>query len=512
MTGATAILAAVSLVADSGQIEQTIRVARSAPPEVAADILLKIAETGLETRPKPLRELIEEALNHAAQAQEPARMRQFRGGSETIGGTLRAGFSLGLDRVSLSGRAIRLLLESVHDHAGAIRAWESMNNSLGVARVDSCKTDVVPDFRDYFRTLDHLLRTMPGSDRDLVLLRTLHQVRFVTQVEPAVKLLAARNLPNEGDMNQATIALASAISTLGAGSESLAANAREFTTAYPSVVAAIAEWLPSLDPASREAVISATRQMVWTGLKTGLCDDAPKTIVDLDTRKRHVRALPSPDRLFNDQIAPFSSARDTPIITDRELAKLALSSRSPQPMGAAESESTFFSPELRRLRDAHFRLSTAPAEEKSQVRWQEEVSNLTSRVIELKHEGSENRTTGSVKFFLAKCELLRYLATMPAASRPASMKPEDLETYYKERASFRGEDRIPGAFLEHLRSAAGQATFRSRRLLWITQARWFLVETARTGEQREAAAAAWIASGDPTLAAYGQFLRLAGRL
>jgi hypothetical protein len=38
------------------------------------------------------------------------------------------------------------------------------------------------------------------------------------------------------------------------------------------------------------------------------------------------------------------------------------------------------------------------------------------------------------------------------------------------------------------------------------------VEMARTAKQREAAAAAWIASGDPVLAAYGQFLKLAGRL
>jgi hypothetical protein len=193
-------------------------------------------------------------------------------------------------------------------------------------------------------------------------LRTLHQIRFVTQVEPAVKLLEVQEILDEGERSNAAIALASAISSLGAGNESVVANAREFTTSYPAAIAAIGSWIPSLEPASREAVISAARQMVWMGLKTGLCDDAPKTIVDPVTSKRQVRALQSPDRLFNEQIAPFSSARETPAITDRDLAKLAESSRLPQPMGAAESESTFFSPELRRLRDVHFLLSTAPTD------------------------------------------------------------------------------------------------------------------------------------------------------
>jgi hypothetical protein len=497
---------------DPELLEQTIRTARSAPPEVAADILLKIVESRLETRPKQLRVLVDEALGYIGQAQEPARLRQFRGGTESIGGTLRAGFTFGLDRVSLNGRAIRVLLGPLNDRAAAVRAWEAMTNSLVLPRVETCRTDLVPDFREYFRVLEELLRASPKLEREPLLLRTLHQIRFVTQVEPAVKLLEVQEILDEGERSKAAIALASAISSLGAGNESVVANAREFTTSYPAAIAAIGSWIPSLEPASREAVISAARQMVWMGLKTGLCDDAPKTIVDPVTSKRQVRALQSPDRLFNEQIAPFSSARETPAITDRDLAKLAESSRLPQPMGAAESESTFFSPELRRLRDVHFLLSTAPTEERALVRWQEEISRFTNRVIELKHDDSDNQPAGAVKFFLAKCELLRYIATMPAARRPASMKPEDLDSYYKARASFRGQDRIPGAFLEHLRSATGQAAFRTRRLLWITQARWFLVEMARTAKQREAAAAAWIASGDPVLAAYGQFLKLAGRL
>jgi len=85
--------------------------ANAAPPEFAADALLRIAESGQLSNRNARRELVEQAFQAAASSKFPVRMRAIQGATtDTESGSLSQAYALDLDTLSLQSRAVRDML------------------------------------------------------------------------------------------------------------------------------------------------------------------------------------------------------------------------------------------------------------------------------------------------------------------------------------------------------------------------------------------------------------------
>jgi hypothetical protein len=91
---------------------QSIRdMAGAAPPEFAADALLRVVESGKLADRGARRDLIEQAFRLAASAKFPVRMEGLPGTvTDTASGSLSQAYSLKLDALSLQSRAVRDML------------------------------------------------------------------------------------------------------------------------------------------------------------------------------------------------------------------------------------------------------------------------------------------------------------------------------------------------------------------------------------------------------------------
>jgi len=108
------LLAAALLHAEAPQLPepyQTIAgLAYGAPPEFAADALLRIVEYGRLADKAQKRDLIEQAFRLAGSAKFPVRMTGIPGIADTRSGSLNQAYAFGLDALSLQSRAVRDML------------------------------------------------------------------------------------------------------------------------------------------------------------------------------------------------------------------------------------------------------------------------------------------------------------------------------------------------------------------------------------------------------------------
>jgi hypothetical protein len=88
-----------------------VALARSTPPELAADAMLRVLESGQIADKDAARDLAEEAFELAGGAHFPVRRRAFAGSlTDTRQGYLNEAYALKLDALSLQTRAVRVLL------------------------------------------------------------------------------------------------------------------------------------------------------------------------------------------------------------------------------------------------------------------------------------------------------------------------------------------------------------------------------------------------------------------
>ena len=88
----------------SAQIDSLIANASAAMPEVSADLLIKIAESGLLSNRQKRIELLEEAFRRSGDVQEKTRREMWTGAVDSRGGYLSAAFDQQLDALSLRCR------------------------------------------------------------------------------------------------------------------------------------------------------------------------------------------------------------------------------------------------------------------------------------------------------------------------------------------------------------------------------------------------------------------------
>ena len=195
----------------ASDFDALIDAARGAPAEFASDALVRIAAAerlGKERRS----ELLEDAFNRAAGAQEPFKRRVGVGGQASPAGFRGRAFQQDLDSLSLRLRSVDALLPIA---PAAARRLFLQIPPLQLPAV-TCEDALVYDADHFYQTLG---RIVPGtfSPKEIreaeplhVLLRYATSVGSPVQVAPVARLLASLTLKNE-DLQALATAFAGAL-------------------------------------------------------------------------------------------------------------------------------------------------------------------------------------------------------------------------------------------------------------------------------------------------------------
>src|SRR5215213_564931 len=133
----------------SARIDSFIANANAAMPEVAADLLIKIAESNLLSDRQRRIELLEEAFRRSGDVQEKTRRKMWTGSVDSRGGYLSAAFDQQLDALSLRCRVVRAMLSLDAERA---RKLFSEIPAIKVTEL-SCNQSLAYDMTDFYQTL-----------------------------------------------------------------------------------------------------------------------------------------------------------------------------------------------------------------------------------------------------------------------------------------------------------------------------------------------------------------------
>ena len=176
------------------EIQAVYGLAMSAPPEFAADALLRIAALDRSSlRPAWKREIIQKALSFAVRAQNPYEKVSLPGtGTDTRSGFVANALQLRLDVISLQARAIIGLL--AFDKKAALADFAQMQHPV----IDTlkCEDALVPDLSGYYVVLDQVVRQAVEKPDDKVrfLLTAIANMSSVVDVSPLARVLLQAQL------------------------------------------------------------------------------------------------------------------------------------------------------------------------------------------------------------------------------------------------------------------------------------------------------------------------------
>jgi hypothetical protein len=177
--------------------QSIVELAHSAPPEFAADALLRVEESGKVADRNVRRDLTEQAFRLAGSAKFPVRMRGVPGSTmDTRSGYLSQAYDLKLDALSLQSRAVRDLL-SFDTAKGRGLFLEIPRPSLAPL---TCDDALVYDVSDFYQTLVAIANaTFTQKERDKeehvsFLLDYLGQATSSVQLAPLARVIQAANV------------------------------------------------------------------------------------------------------------------------------------------------------------------------------------------------------------------------------------------------------------------------------------------------------------------------------
>lgn len=176
--------------------------AHAAPPEFAADALLRIAENA-KLSPAAKIELIEEAFRLAQSAHFPMPFRSFRSESDSGAAVLNQAYRLHLDALSLQSRAVRDLLPlaaaKARQHFEEIRFPE--------LPALTCADALIPDVASFYEVLGQVVQnTFTQKERSKeehvnFLLSYLSRLISPAQLAPVARMLRTLTLtPAQRDL------------------------------------------------------------------------------------------------------------------------------------------------------------------------------------------------------------------------------------------------------------------------------------------------------------------------
>ena len=179
------------------QVASLVTRAESAEAEVAADLLLRIAESDLISEKQEKIGLIEEAFRRASDAQQKVKRKIWAGAVDTRPGYLASAYQLDLDALSLQGRAVRAMLALDKQAARKLLADIPKIKLAPLSCADALSYDV----SDFYETLKQVAQTTfspaeksQGEQARFVALY-LDEINSPAQLGPMIDVIRALDIP-----------------------------------------------------------------------------------------------------------------------------------------------------------------------------------------------------------------------------------------------------------------------------------------------------------------------------
>lgn len=380
------LLLAPVLLRGAAQLPKEIRTlvdaAPVAPPELAADILIRLAESGRVTDPAWKLDLLERAFHMAGAAKYPmalsAAVARARN-TDSDAGVRSAALRADLDALSLRSRAAGGTLSL--DRKKALALFRE----IPVARfpVHACEDPMIESPGIFFQTLGRIVEhaftsqeRAKGKHLDFAE-EYLGGLTSPTQLEPAIRMIAAQKLPPD-DMVRLAGALAASIQQLNS-------DDRTFTAATtPGLISELLAWR------SPQGFLSSFRPYLARHLQAARCAEST------GTGSRLAAA-------FNQALAPLAGEGAVAPITSDET--------KPSSVGEAAKVYEFWSKPAARKVMADYKLlrfgteeqqslnnakrradgmdSFLTPEQRSTPEWQAAAQEFLSRLEEWKQDNNE---------------------------------------------------------------------------------------------------------------------------
>jgi len=446
------------------KIENLILLAHTAPPEVAADVLLSISTTQPALTKTRKQELIEDAFRFARDAREPIKRTPWSRIVDTRSGLKGAAFELELDRISLQTRAVTQMLALDKSRARTM----FLDIALPKPPALTCDDSLGYDYQAYYRTAlkvsqDCFDENEKKAEAHIQFLSDrLDSVKSISQVVPAAQMTAEARLAGDE--------LSFLLNTFTGALGKISTNAREF--AFVIDGQRFAFTFGRLIETAREQQVPtgdlsrAIRSLLLKQMAGEVCADAPwldgrqvklpKNITDLN------RYLPN--AIVEDDVHPLS-------------------------FGAAAKDRHFWTlPREKQLlmlaKDLRFGGGQEPLtrEQRQTDEWRRKMGDYLTLI-----DGWEPESEVSAEdFFQEKCILFGVLV---------DISPDDTQ-----------RDPVLRAYASYLKEQNGQY---KGRVEWILPVKHYLqrIRSRPSAEQRKSLDP-WLSSSDAALRAYGELALL----
>jgi len=462
-------------------LETIINLARAAPPEFGADILIRLVEKDVVTDQSLRRELLEQAFMLGAYAQEPSALRMAEGNGPGVV-LVNIVFRQGLDAVSLRARVVRAYLRFDARRARAL--FDLIEPALGPRH--TCADQFTVDLSLYYAVMGELLKAIPNQEqRENILVQHLARVRSAAQIAPFIdSLVASRSAVN---LTAMTDAFAERLTRLDSDEHAFSWN-------FSGAVEALGQLATQLPAGSRERLIQQARAWMLQALNHGLCGHRPPFYVRNLDGSQTLMPWHSPEERFNQVLASQSLAKDEISVKDYTM----------HPVGSRVS-STSFSDDWKRFGAMGQLLAHETQEDKDTTRWQHEMEKYIELIT--RWTGAENERPRD--FYFEKWDLLNKVLEMQKFYLQTPTTIEEATAYWQKQpnaphAEIPGRDRLMIALAGFLESSAGSAVYNERRIAWFAPV-WQMVGSFNRSNRTLGFANLFIGAHDIVLNLYGRF-------
>ena len=282
------------------RIELLVTDAYAAPPEFAADALLRIAGSARVTDREWKRQLLDEAFLRAYQAPEAYRRTSARIPPESRQGAEVQAAETGLNRITLQARVVQLMATFAPARARELFEW--MNLDVAPA---TCASPLVPAVDEYYLTMGLIARTaFRGAPIEALQFFEYYLWRaFLPSEMPAVALAVQRFRPSAED----ALHLQTLLATILERGDS---DPRGFSTANVDIVGRYAD-LQFLDHQRGVPgwnLIEGVRAYVVRHLNGPRCNDSVTETLLPETFNQALRLM----RVLDNEVKPIDGSKIAP--------------------------------------------------------------------------------------------------------------------------------------------------------------------------------------------------------
>jgi hypothetical protein len=446
------------------QLDNLITLARNAPPEVAADVLLTIGSSTLVRDKERSISLINEAFEIGGRAREPFRQRSAGLLVDTRSGFKDAASNLQLDRVSLQSKAVMKMIAL--DRARA----RAMFEQILLPSIDTltCKDSLVPDLHHYYEVMGAIAEQCftPQEKKSSLptqfLVDRIEKIKSIPEITPAEKMITdSKSSPEELWLLSQVMTKALNRSAEDPRSFAFAIERDVFVSTTTRYVARLKQ-----DSLPVHDFIEATRSFLTRNMSGEVCADSSWI---KDGRESIPRSFDAINVLFAQPITP-EDIHPTRVGPSREDV---IYWRTPKAKALLETAKS--------LRFGDGTKALTP-EQRNTDEWYEKLKEF----LDLIGDWSSDSEASEDDYFQEKCNLYNVLA---------ELCPDDAQ-----------RDIVLRRYASYLKESSGKY---KGRIEWILPVKEYLRRLPSGGEEiRRNSLDPWLSSSDTSLRVYAELTTL----